>query len=83
MTREKAFEVVRSAILEADPVIKESDITNSAVLNADLGLQSLDVVEVCMYVETKLNLDDATDKFQHIDLNKVTVQDIVDIVEKL
>lgn len=72
------FEQVRKAL--ADQLrINEDQITLESKLIEDLGADSLDLVEMVMFIEDKFNTevpDEATEHFK-------TVQDVVDFLETL
>ena len=70
------FEEVKSAIVEALNV-KEDEVTLEANLRDDLGIDSLDAVELVMELEDTFNVKIEDSEAQ----NFVTVKDIVDFIE--
>jgi len=78
MTKDKALEVVKQAVLETDPALDINNITMSANLRHDFGFDSLDVVETAVNIEKHLNFEID----EGMDLDKVTVKDLVELVEK-
>jgi acyl carrier protein len=75
---ERAFNIVKKAIQENDPDIKDDKINLKAKLMDDLGFDSLEIVEICIEIE------DLADDFAEIEVdekqvkfNKVTVGDLV------
>ena len=70
------FEEIKSAIVEALNV-KEDEVTPEANLRDDLGIDSLDAVELVMELEDTFSVKIEDSEAQ----NFVTVKDIVDFIE--
>lgn len=73
-----ALELVKE-ILSRDFYVEEANITESADLVEDLGLDSLDLVELAMNLEEAYELPEISD----VEMEKVkTVADVVSLIKK-
>ena len=76
MSREEIFEGVKKVVMEA--VDEEKEITMETSIVDELGLDSLDIVEMLMALEEEFEIsidDSAAEKF-------VKVSDVIDYIEK-
>ena len=76
MNREEIFNAVKEIVTEA--VGEEKNITEETSIIDDVGLDSLDIVEMLMALEEKFDIsidDSAAEKF-------VKVKDVIDYVER-
>ena len=77
MSREEIFEGVKKVVLEA--LAEEKIITEKTAIVDELGLDSLDIVEMLMALEEEFEIsidDSAAEKF-------VKVSDVIDYIQKL
>ena len=77
MSREEIFESVKKVVMEAIGD-EEKEITEDTSIVDELGLDSLDIVEMLMALEEEFEIsidDSVTEKF-------VKVSDVIDYVEK-
>ena len=76
MSREEIFEGVKKVVMEA--VDEEKEITMETSIVDELGLDSLDIVEMLMALEEEFDIsieDSAAETF-------VKVSDVIDYIEK-
>ena len=76
MNREEIFEGVKKVVMDA--IGEEKEISENAVIVDELGLDSLDIVEMIMALEEEFEIsidDSAAEKF-------VKVSDVIDYIEK-
>ena len=77
MSREEIFESVKKVVMEATGG-EEKNITENTSIVDELGLDSLDIVEMLMALEEEFDIsidDSAAEKF-------VKVSDVIDYIEK-
>lgn len=77
MSREEIFESVKKVVIEA--IDEEKNITEETSIVDELGLDSLDIVEMLMALEEEFDIsidDSAAEKF-------VKVSDVIDHIQKL
>ena len=76
MNRREIFESVKKVVMEA--IDEEKNITEETSIVDELGLDSLDIVEMLMALEEEFEIsidDSAAEKF-------VKVSDVIDYIEK-
>ena len=76
MSREEIFESVKKVVMEA--VDEEREITMETSIVDELGLDSLDIVEMLMALEEEFEIsieDSAAETF-------IKVSDVIDYIEK-
>ena len=77
MSREEIFESVKKVVIEA--IDEEKNITEETSIVDELGLDSLDIVEMLMALEEEFDIsidDSAAEKF-------VKVSDVIEHIQKL
>lgn len=75
MNREEIFEGVKKVVIEA--IGEEKEIAKETTITDELGLDSLDIVEMLMALEEEFEIsidDSATEKF-------VKVSDVINYIE--
>lgn len=78
MTRDEAFEVIRTDLIEIFE-IEESEIRPDATLIDDLGLDSIDGVDMMVRLQERTGKKVTPDQFENVR----TVDDLVDLVALL
>ncbi len=78
MTRDEAFEVIRTDLVEIFE-IEESEIRPDATLIDDLGLDSIDGVDMMVRLQERTGKKVTPDQFENVR----TVDDLVDLVALL
>ncbi|MGC8734882.1 MAG: acyl carrier protein [bacterium] len=77
MSRQEIFEKVKKILIEKLSV-NESDIKEDSSLVDDLGVDSLDLVELLMKFEEEFKIEISEEESQKI----LTIKDIVDFIEE-
>lgn len=77
MPRQEIFEKVKKILIEKLSV-NESDIKEDSSLVDDLGVDSLDLVELLMKFEEEFKIEISEEETQKI----LTIKDIVDFIEE-
>jgi len=84
MTKEEIFDRIKTIMLRNDRVndisIDESKIVMGANLIHDIGLDSLDVVELEMTIEDEFDIEDITD--EEWESTEYTMAGFVDLIAK-
>ena len=80
-TRAEIEEKVADILVDKLYNVKRSDICDQAKLMADLGADSIDVVEVDIAIEQKFHITVPDDEFYT--LKEMNVQEVCDLVERL
>jgi len=78
MTRDEAFEVIRTDLVEIFE-IEENEIRPDATLIDDLGLDSIDGVDMMVRLQERTGKKVTPDQFENVR----TVDDLVDLVALL
>ncbi|MGC8815231.1 MAG: acyl carrier protein [bacterium] len=77
MSRQEIFEKVKKILIEKLSV-NESDIKEDSSLVDDLGVDSLDLVELLMKFEEEFKIEISEEESQKI----LTIKDILDFIEE-
>ena len=82
MKTAEIFDIVTNIIVEKFNYVGRNEVELESDLTNDLGLDSLDLAEFTMKVESDFNID--LDKANPNELNNLrTVEDVVDLIYKM
>jgi acyl carrier protein len=77
-TRDEAYEMIKSDLIEIFE-IDEADIKPDATLMDDLGLDSIDGVDMMVRMQERTGKKVTPDQFENVE----TINDLVDLVQTL